>query len=150
MRFSFARSAAGFWVASLAGFLTFGYVIARLMLEGMAEGLPHAGREAASAALVLGLLGALALGAPAALLFGGVMRRVRRGGAWPTALVTGGLLSAVAYLPLRSFAEALLSDWGYVREPALFVTIAAGSMMAGAVVGALVGRSSRLGRTPSR
>jgi hypothetical protein len=140
MRFSFGRSAVGFWLASLAGFIGYGYVVAELMIEGIGESVRNRMQEATTTALVLGLVGAVALGAPAALLFGGVMRRVRRGRGWPSALITGGLLSMFVYMPFRSFAVAVLSDWGHVRESALFVTAAAASMMVGAVVGTLVGR----------
>lgn len=142
LSFRFGRSALGFWVASLVGFLSYGYLVAAIAMSGMDDGPGRLG-EATTTALLLGLAGALLLGAPAALLFGGVMWRVRRGAGWGTALSTGLVLSAALYLPLRSFAAAIVSDWGYVREPAIFFVASAAAMMAGAVTGTLVGRNGR-------
>lgn len=135
--FRFARGALGFWIASLVGFVAYGYLVAEIVQAGMGDGSPA---EAAQTALVLGAAGAVALGTPAALLFGAVMRRVRRGAEWPAALATGVALSAAVYLPLKAFAAVVASDWGYVRQPAAFCVAAAGAMMAGAVFGTLAAR----------
>jgi hypothetical protein len=135
--FRFARGALGFWVASLVGFAAYGYLVAEIAQAGMGDGSPA---EAAETALVLGGVGAVALGTPAALLFGAVMRRVRRGAEWPAALATGLVLSAAVYLPLRSFAAVVTADWGPVRGPAAFCVASAGAMMAGAVFGTLAAR----------
>jgi hypothetical protein len=141
MPFGFGRSALGFWVASLLGFASYGYVVAGIAMSGLEDGPGRLG-EATATALVLGLAGALLLGAPAALLFGSVMGRVR-GTGWAAALTTGALLSGAVYLAFHAFAAAIVSDWGYVRQPAIFVVASAGAMMVGAVSGTLVGRSGR-------
>jgi hypothetical protein len=137
--FGFRRTALGFWVASLAGFVGWGQLVGGVAASAM-DGGPAPAGEAATTALALGLAGAVVLGAPAALLFGGVMRRIREGAAWPAALATGGVLSAALVVPFGAFASAL-SDWGLAREPGIFVVAAAATMMAGAVSGALVGRA---------
>jgi hypothetical protein len=137
--FGFGRTALGFWVASLAGFVGYGHLVAGIAASGM-DGGPAPMGEAATTALALGLAGAVVLGAPAALLFGGVMWRIRRSAAWPAAIATGAALSAALIVPFSAFASAL-ADWGCAREPGLFVVAAAATMMAGSVTGALVGRN---------
>jgi hypothetical protein len=135
--FRFARGALGFWVASLVGFAAYGYLVAELAQAGMGDG---SRAEAAETALALGGAGAVALGVPAALLFGAVMRRVRRGAEWPVALATGLVLSGAVYLPLRLFASVVAADWGPARGPAAFCVASAGAMMAGAIAGTLAAR----------
>ena len=135
--FRFGRGALGFWVASLAGFVAYGYLVAELAQAGMGDG---SRAEAAETALVLGGVGAVVLGVPAALLFGAVMRRVRRGAEWPAALATGLVLSAAVYLPLRLFAAVVAAEWGPARGPATFCVASAAAMMAGAIAGTLAAR----------
>jgi len=142
LRFGFRRGALAFWLASLVGFVAYGQLIVGVFVGGMPEAPTPLG-ESASAAVAVGLAGALALGAPAALLFAGVMGRVGRRGAWRAPLITGGALSAVLALAFRALAAAALSDWGYVRAPGVLFAAAAAAMMAGAVGGTLAGRGRR-------
>jgi len=142
LRFGFRRGALAFWLASLVGFVAYGQLIVGMFAGGMPEAPTSLG-ESASAAAAVGLAGAIALGAPAALLFAGVMHQVGRGGGWRAALVTGGALSAILALAFRALAVSVLSDWGYVRVPGVFFAAAAAAMMAGAVGGTLAGRGRR-------
>ncbi|HEX7624724.1 MAG TPA: hypothetical protein VF400_14200 [Anaeromyxobacteraceae bacterium] len=141
-RFGFRRGALAFWLASLVGFVAFGHLVACMFVDAMPEAPAPLG-ESVSAAVAVGLAGAMALGAPAALLFGVVMHRLHRRGAWRAALVTGGALSVVLALAFKALAVAVLADWGFVRAPGVFFTTAAAAMMAGAVGGTLAGRSGR-------
>jgi len=133
MPFRWGRSALGFWAASLAGFVAHGWSVAAATESAM--GPPWLLGEAVSTALALALVAALALGAPAALLFCTVMRRVRCGAQWPAAVITGALLSAALYLALRSLAGALVAC-----DPPVLLAASAAAMMAGAVAGTAAGR----------
>lgn len=141
-RFGFRRGALAFWLASLVGFVAYGHLVACMFVDAMPEAPAPLG-ESVSAAVAVGLAGAVALGAPAALLFGAVMRRLHRRGAWRAALVTGGALSVAVALAFKALAAAVLADWGFVRTPGVFFATAAAAMMAGAVGGTLAGRSGR-------
>ena len=97
-RFGFRRGALAFWLASLVGFVAYGHLVACMFVDAMPEAPAPLG-ESVSAAVAVGLAGAVALGAPAALLFGVVMRRLHRRGEWRAALVTGGALSVALQRP---------------------------------------------------
>jgi hypothetical protein len=139
LHFGFRRGALAFWLASLIGFVAYGHLLAGVFMGGMPESLAAFG-ESATTAVAVGLAGAIALGAPAALLFAGVMRFAGRHGAWGAAVVTGGALSAGLALAFRGLAAAVMSDWGYARAPGVLIATAAAAMMAGAVGGTLAGR----------
>ncbi|HYS82910.1 MAG TPA: hypothetical protein VEM76_19555 [Anaeromyxobacteraceae bacterium] len=142
LRFGFRRGALAFWLASLVGFVAWGYLLAGVAIGGMPEA-PAAFGESAATAVAVGIAGAIALGVPAALLFAGVMRRVGRQGAWRAAVVTGGVLSAALAFAFEALAALVMSDWGYARAPGVLVAAAAAAMMAGAVGGTLAGRRRR-------
>jgi hypothetical protein len=137
----FRRAALGFWIASLGGFVGYGALVAGVAAAGL-DGGPAPAGEAARAGLALGLSGALLLGAPAAALFGGVMRRVAGAAVWPSALATGAALSGALYAAFATFAGAI-ADQGCAGEPAVAAAAAALAMMAGAVSGAAAGRPGR-------
>ena len=142
LRFGFRRGALAFWLASLSGFVAWGYLLAGVVIGGMPEA-PAAFGESATTAVAVGLAGAIALGAPAALLFAAIMRCVGRDGAWRAAVVTGGALSAALALAFEALAAVVMSDWGWARAPGVLVAAAAAAMMAGAVGGTLAGRRRR-------
>ncbi|HVI73703.1 MAG TPA: hypothetical protein VM683_01850 [Anaeromyxobacteraceae bacterium] len=145
--FSIGRSAAGFWLASLAGFVVHGWILARSSAGAWAEAgaIPGEG-EAIGAALALGLLEGVVVGAPAALLFAAAMRRTR-GRAWPTALAVGGVLAVALALVLASWARAAV-DLGWARVTGVHLAVAIATVAAGAAAGTLGGRGR--GRTPHR
>jgi hypothetical protein len=129
------RRAAAFWSASLFGFAAWGALAARLAAGALGEGSAAEGVETA---LVLGVVAAIVVGGPAALLFAVVMRSAAA--SWRTAIRTGLALAVVVALPLRAVAAALPGD-DAAGGPAYFVVLAALAMFAGAVAGfAAVGR----------
>jgi hypothetical protein len=131
MHTSVRRSFAAFWSASLLGFAGWGWLAARLCAAALGEG--PAGEELETA-VALGLGAAVLLGAPAALLYALVMRRVEPATAWPAALAAGAALSAAIAVPLRALATALPGD-GVAGGIGPFAAAAATAMMAGAIAG---------------
>lgn len=127
--YTIARTAVSFWLGSLLGFAVYGFISASML-----------GGRVGAVAAVMGGLAAGALGVPAALFFGATMRRVKPDAPWPAALVMAGVLTALAFFPMRIFTDAVLGDRGYVQEPAVFVVLAAVAMFGGAVAATLRGR----------
>jgi hypothetical protein len=140
--FSLGWSAAGFWLASLAGFVLHGWILARSAASGWAEpGVAPSAGEAFGAALELGLLEGLVLGAPAALLFAAIMRRSRSRAS--AALALSGAMSLGLAAVLASWARAAL-DFGWARLPAVHLAVAIATVAAGSIAGAISGRRSAL------
>jgi hypothetical protein len=137
---AFGRSAAAFWLASLAGFAAHGWVLAVGAAGALAEGGAPGRAETAGAALALALAEAVVLGVPAALAFAAALPRSRRG-AWAAALRPALVVGAALGASLAAWGWAC-ADAGWAHGPALHVALGAATAAAGAVT-AVVAAPSR-------